>query len=192
MKIGIDIDGVLTNKEKFDLDYGTKFSIDNGIFSKKNMSKYNIGEAYSWSCELNKNFWKKYYEWYCINIPVRRFASNVIKKLKEEGHEIYIITARGSEVKNYSKTSAKALTLDWLSKNEIYFDKIIFTKGEKSKYCIKNKIDIMIEDKEANILDISRFIPVICFNAGYNSNIEIKNVFRVYDFNEIYDYISKI
>ena len=33
---------------------------------------------------------------YAFNIDARKFASEIIDKVKQDGHEIFIITARGS------------------------------------------------------------------------------------------------
>ncbi|MCX4248671.1 MAG: hypothetical protein OSJ65_02775 [Bacilli bacterium] len=34
MRIGIDIDGVLTNVEEFEIDYGSKYLYESGMFNK--------------------------------------------------------------------------------------------------------------------------------------------------------------
>ena len=51
--------------------------------------------------------------------------------------------------------------------------------------CLTNQIDIMIEDKASTLLDIKEHIPVICFDAPYNRNIDTKNLFRVRNWKEV-------
>lgn len=80
-------------------------------------------------------------------------------------------------------------TKEWLRKNNIYYDKIIFSPEDKLDICINNNIDIMIEDKTDNINKISTKIPVICFNAGYNEICKGKNIYRVYTWYDIYNTI---
>ena len=47
----------------------------------------------------------------------------------------------------------------------------------------------MIEDKENNVLEIGKHIPVLCFDAPYNAKVlENENIHRVYSWYQIYDY----
>ena len=89
MKIGIDIDGVLTDIEQWQLDYGSKFVFEQYHKGIINSEGYDIEEIFNVD-----EFWEKYLYEYAKNEPARKFASEVINKLKDEGKEIYIITAR--------------------------------------------------------------------------------------------------
>ena len=190
MIIGIDIDGVLTNLERFQLDYGSKYYFEN--FSKKisDPDKYKIKDIYNINIEKDDMFWEKYLEFYAKNEPARPFAGKVIKKLKNNGHEIYIITARDlSVLENDMKTIVKK----WLEENKIIYDKLIFSPEDKRKICKENNVDVMIEDAPKNIAELSEILPkVICFNALYNKHIEIENVIRCYRWYDIYDKILNI
>ena len=46
----------------------------------------------------------------------------------------------------------------------------------------------MIEDKANNVEEISKYIPVLCFDAPYNSEVKKENVYRVYSWYQIYKY----
>lgn len=83
------------------------------------------------------------------------------------------------------------LVLDWLKRNKIKYDKIIFSPEDKLDICRENDIDIMIEDKPANIENISILIPVICFHAGYNKNCIGNNIIRCYSWYDIYAKIKE-
>ena len=190
MKIGIDIDGVLTDIEKWQLDYGSKFYYENyhkGIINNKG---YETDEIFGSSRECDNLFWDKYFKDYSVNVEVRKFAAEIISNLKNEGYEIYIITARGSFLSHSSSVISKKeneqIVKKWLNKNNIYYDQIIFSPEDKLDICINNKIDIMIEDKVDNINKISTKIPVICYNAGYNEVCKGKNIYRVYSWYDIY------
>lgn len=190
MKIGIDIDGVLTDIEKWQLDYGSKFYYENyhkGIINNKG---YETDEIFDSSRECDNLFWDKYFKDYSVNVEVRKFAAEIISNLKNEGYEIYIITARGSFLSHSSSVMSKKeneqIVKKWLNKNNIYYDQIIFSPEDKLDICINNKIDIMIEDKVDNINKISTKIPVICYNAGYNEVCKGKNIYRVYSWYDIY------
>jgi uncharacterized HAD superfamily protein len=189
LKIGIDIDGVLTDIEKWQLDYGSKFYYENYHKGIVNNKGYETDEIFDSSHECDDLFWNKYFEEYSVNVEARKFAAEVISNLKKEGYKIYIITARGSFLDNSSVLTKKEndqIVKNWLSKNKIYYDQIIFSPEDKLNICINNKIDIMIEDKVDNINKISTKIPVICFNAGYNELCNGKNIYRVYSWYDAY------
>ena len=90
MKIGIDIDGVLTDEDKFMYDYGTKFCKERQLpmIIKPNLMEEAIFE---WDEEISEQFWNTYLVEYVTRYPARQFAAEVIQKLKEK-HEIYIVT----------------------------------------------------------------------------------------------------
>jgi len=191
MRIGIDIDGVLTDIETFLKDYGTKFCIEEGIDININLGYYDEKKTFYWTEEQTEKFWNQYMKYYATKYEPREFAVEVIKKLKDEGNELYIITARneyGLIGEDYGKM--KSFVNKWLEENEIEYDRIIFTEGSKLPYCIGNYIDIMIEDCPENVKEISTKIPVLCLDCGYNKDIEGKNIIRVYSWYDIYEKIN--
>ena len=194
MRIGIDIDGVLTDIEKWQLDYGSKFYYENYNKEIVNPKGYETNDIFNSTVECDDLFWDKYFKEYSINVEARKFASEVISKLKQDGYEINIITARGSFLSHSSDVMSKEeneqIVKDWLQKNKIYYDSLIFSPEDKLDICIKNNINIMIEDKVGNINKISTKIPVICFNAGYNEECKGENIFRVYTWYDIYNTIK--
>lgn len=196
MRIGIDIDGVLTDIEQWQLDYGSKFYFEKYGKEIQNNEGYETTEIFKVDSKLDDEFWTEYFKDYSINVDVRKFSSEVIKKLKQDGNEIYIITARGSFLSHSANVMLfeenKNIVLEWLRKNEIEYDKIIFSPEDKLSMCLENNIDVMIEDKVDNINKISTRIPVICFHAGYNKNCKGNNIFRCYSWYDIYSKISSI
>lgn len=190
MRIGIDIDGVLTDIEQWQLDYGSKFYYENYNKGIVNYKCYETNEIFDSSHECDDLFWDKYFKEYSINIEARKFADEVISKLKKDGYEIYIITARGSHLSHSANVMTKEeneqIVKEWLNKNGIYYDQIIFSPEDKLDICLNNNIDIMIEDKVDNINKISSKIPVICFHAEYNEKCKGKNIYRAYSWYDIY------
>ena len=188
MIIGIDIDGVLTDIEQWELDYLSKYYLESYNKYIKNPKGYGSYQIFEGTNEEDAFLWNKAIYKY-IKEPPRKFASEVIKKLKDENNEIYIITNRSSDlsyVENMNKEQMENIVKNWLKKYNILYDKLIFSNSDKLDVCIKNNIDIMIEDKPKNILKISTTIPVICFNAGYNENCTGINIYRAYSWYDIY------
>lgn len=190
MRIGIDIDGVLTDIEQWQLDCGGKF------FSKLNKSVvnkdgYKITEIFNVSDELDSQFWNEYLYEYVTKEPSRKYASEVIKKLKDSGNEIYIVTARYLTDRNTEDGQRmRKIVIDWLEQENIVYDKIVFAPEDKLQICLENNIDVMIEDKVANIEKISTRLPVICFHAGYNKHCKNDNIYRAYTWYDIYNLIN--
>ena len=192
MKIGIDIDGVLTDEHTYVLDNGTKYFSENNISYIVNRNVYDSEEIFGVSEDEYNNFWKEYIFEYSKNIPIRCHASDIIKKLKEKGNEIFIITSRSfTTYENENKDKMQYLVKEWLNKNSVLYDEIIFTR-EKADICKQNNIDLMIEDKPENIEDISKEIPVIVYDCPYNEKIYNNNVIRCYSWYDIYEKIEKL
>ena len=190
MRIGIDIDGVLTDIEQLQLDVGGKFF---SRFNKSVLNKdgYEITKIFNVSDELDSQFWNEYLYEYVTKEPSRKYASEVIKKLKDDGNEIYIVTARYlTDRNNEDGEKMRKIVVNWLAEQKIDYDEIIFSPEDKKENCKKYNIDIMIEDKVDNINKISSIIPVICFHAGYNNECKGKNIYRVYNWYDIYNLIN--
>ena len=63
------------------------------------------------------------------------------KFLKEQGHELIVITARGGHVKEMKDDAIRIL-----EENNIKFDKYYWQVEDKLEICKKEKIDVMIDD----------------------------------------------
>ena len=188
MRIGIDIDGVLTDISGAMLDNASKFFYENNIKYKLDSSEYDDGKMFGVDTESVIKFWNACLVDYVKNDPVRKYAKEVIEKLKEK-NEIYLITARdeyGMPEDYYGKM--EELTKQWLLKNNIVYDKLIFT-NEKLEACIENKIDIMIDDSPSKIYEVAKEIKTFCYDVQYNRDVKGENITRVYSW---YDILSKI
>lgn len=196
MRIGIDIDGVLTDVERWQLDYGSKFYYERYQKEIVDFEGYDTNQIFNVDDKLDEEFWREYFKEYSLNVEARKFANEVIDKLKQEGNEIYIITARGSFLSHSADVMSveenQQIVLNWLKNNNINYDKIIFSPEDKLNICKENKIDLMIEDKVDNINKISKIIPVICFHAGYNKDCKNSNIIRCYSWYDIYSKINKL
>lgn len=194
MRIGVDIDGVLTDIEKYQIDLGTKYFYLKGEKIISNYKAYHTTDMFCVGKDEDDEFWNKIIRDYVNNEPARKFANEVIRKLRVQGHEIYIITARSSNLSyvDMEKDEMQDIVLNWLKKNDIYYDKIIFTLEDKLNICLDNKIDLMIEDKPKNINEISKKIPVFCFHSEYNEHCVGKNITRCYSWYDIYAKIIDI
>ena len=194
MKIGIDIDNTLTevqeelNKAAFEyaISLGKKIdNYDNPIEDIKNNGD-TYRKKFQFTYEELKYFLKDIQENITNNASPRANAKEVIDKLKKDGNEIYIITARDSEFHDDPYKYSK----DWLDKNKIYYDKLIVNAREKSSVCEKEKIDLFIDDQPNNCLSVSNIgiHTIMITDKTYNYD-KIK---QLKDWNEIYNYINEM
>lgn len=189
MRIGVDIDGVLNDIGEWHYSCGFKFCIENDVDRGFDPAKYMMEEQFNLTDEENYKFWKEYIFDLMVSIPTRPYAGKVLQLLKDMGHEIVILTARDNRfLTNQYANTMNFYVEEWLNKNSIPYDEIIAGAGNKLDKCIKNKLNVMIEDKASNVEKISDIIPVLCFDAPYNSSVVKDNVTRVYSWYQIYKY----
>jgi len=182
MKIGIDIDGVLTDLHSHWLGMGSKFCYEHHIEANFDPTQYDHTNMFGITEEQAKNLYQHSFHPYINTTPARMGAKEVMQALKEK-HEIYIITARDNDEQTRQET------ITWLEKNEIPYDHIAFPGENKLPYCKENQIELIIEDSPANIQMLSKEIPVFCYYTPYNAHVEGKNITTVYTW---YDIASKL
>lgn len=197
MNIGIDLDGVLTNYRKFTIEQGKKYCEEIGKGKLINPEAYNSTDMFDWDEKTDLDFWIKNIFLYARENPVIEGASKNIKKMKADGHTIFIITARmvanpEDNCKDEIKEKMRRTVKEWLAKNDIVYDYIIFSTEDKSKHIIENNIDVMIEDSPGNLKNLSKLTKMICVDWPYNKDVESDNIYRCYNWNEIYDKIFEI
>ena len=129
MKIGIDIDGVLTDEQRYVLDYGSAYFTKRNILYKIHDDIYDSKEIFEVSEEEYDSFWKEHIFDYSENISIRPFAKDIIKKLVEQNHGIYIITSRSyTTYENDNRFKMQNIVKEWLKRNEIKYNDIIFSR----------------------------------------------------------------
>ncbi|HOO68048.1 MAG TPA: hypothetical protein PLC53_01615 [Bacilli bacterium] len=186
MRIGIDMDNTLSDTSKIVFEYADmydkKYKEGKGIV---NPLEYNFVGKYDWTEEDKIDLFKRYREEWVINAEPKKDAIDVIKKLKEEGNEIYIITGRQ---KGYF-TDPYKITLDWLKKHNVLFDKVVVDTGLKGIVCKNNDVDILIDDSIIQCADVlNNGVKALLFDAFNNKDSDIK---RVYNWKEIYELLRK-
>ena len=60
MRIGIDIDGVITDLNTFYLDYCSKYSMEKAKGELINPNAYITLDMYDWGEKVDDEFWNKY------------------------------------------------------------------------------------------------------------------------------------
>lgn len=185
MRIGIDIDGVLTNVIRYACDYGSKYFFEKYGELDININAWSLKDMFGVSDEEDKECWLSLVKNYSMNEPARPFAAEIIKKMRKENNEIYIITARSASKWDDEDGEMNHILIQWLKNNHIQYDKLIIS-NDKLEMCKKYHINIMVEDKTENINSISTELPVICFHENHNKNLNGKNIYRAYSWYDVY------
>ncbi len=142
MKIGIDIDNTICSTDEV-IDIKIKEYIKEHGMSQE--------EFFGDSSNMDKFYKEKILE-VIAEDPVKDDFLRVLNKLKVN-NEIIIVTARNEKFVKISQSMRQA-TMDWLAKNNIYYDKYFddaYIEG-KVKVCKDENIDIIIDDDINNYL----------------------------------------
>jgi uncharacterized HAD superfamily protein len=189
VRIGIDIDNVISNFNEMLLEtylIHDKELRNTGIINPN--AKYIRTGMFDWSNEEELSFYKDNIEGIAKKLKVKEKAKEYIDRLHNDGHLIYIITGRD----NGEYSEPYNMTKKWLDENNIYYDNLILTDAydihAKSLECLKNDIDIMIDDSVRICSDlITSGITTILMDTPYNRKINIK---RVKNWEEFYEFVS--
>lgn len=197
MRIGVDIDGCLTEQVHTVWEMGTKFCAEKGWECKINPRTNRKPEMFGIDEAVWLEMWCKYGKSWMLDCPMRACAAEVIRKLREEGHEIWIVTARHHTDPHMDgmlegETLPEA-TRKWLQKSGIVYDQIAFGTYDKGEYCRENGIEVMIEDDPRYLATFDGATKmVLVFDQPYNQGVEMKNGARVYTWYEIYEQIREM
>lgn len=195
MNIGIDIDDTLTDiRDKLNLA-AEKYANELGKENKNEEDKYvednNNGNVYQikygFTYEELKYFLSVIHEGITKKEEPRKNCVEIIRRLHNEGHKIYIITARDSE---FHEDPYK-LSKDWLDKNNIYYDELIVNARNKLEVCQRENIDLFIDDQLANCTKLSEAGIKVIRITEYN-DIQHGDIINKNNWNEIYNYIKEM
>ncbi len=174
MRIGIDIDDTITE---------TSSLIEQIIY--ENQIKDMDSDFDSYSNDILKSYddiIRENIDLVMKECPIKKDAVEVIKYLKDLGHDIYIITARN----NHYSDNVIDLTVSFFKEHGIIYDKILFDCDEKKSVCLNNKIDIMLDDKGSFIESLKgTSVRGVLFSNSYNLKYDCERVSNWIEFQNI-------
>ena len=191
MRIGIDLDGVIFDSEKLYRIYSELYDIqDLKKNSIRNNREIKFQDRYSWSEEETDGFVKKYHRKITEVSNFMPGAKDIIPLLKEEGHTLIVITARGKLNKDLIP-----ITIQRLKENNLdIFEKYYWGTENKEEICKQEKIDLMIDDSNNNCKKLARdHIHTIYLKDAPSFDLEENEYLKVlYNWGEIYRYIKQL
>jgi len=191
MNLGLDIDGVLTNIEEYQLKYGIPYFKKH--FNKDVVNEYalDVKDIFDATEEEYKKFWSKYLFPYAIKWPARKGAAEYTKWAYANGHKVYIITSRVFATKdNLMGKLMRFIVKNWLKRHHIRYEEITFCDEDKVAAIKKYHIDFMVDDSPKNIEALKDVTGMICMNAKCNEYITDEKVKRCYNFAQIMEYVK--
>ncbi len=182
MKIGIDLDGVIFDSERLYRAKGELFDIAHGGKGQIASDVFDVCDSYDWNEELRKKFIETVLYDAQEGSSFMPCAVEVIKRLKDDGHKLYIITARG----NISQREID-ISLRRLKEVGLEFDGYHFSASDKLKVCQAEKIDVMIDDCFRHINAISQDgINCLYFREQWIPKCQNEKTKEVHNWGEIY------
>ena len=132
MNIGIDVDGVLCDLEWFQKTYAIPFFEKRG-FTLLDEDAYDVKEMFGCSKKDHLSFWGLRIIKYALAMPARENAAEVLLRLHEDGHKVFIVTGRVCVTEKSLFGSAHRWMLrHWLKRNNLYYDDIFFCSEKNS------------------------------------------------------------
>lgn len=183
MVLGFDLDGVVVDSPQQVVNYvNERLGLNLCMNDFKTYSMEDaLPDQYRWiisaafkDCEM----WRK--------VKLIDGAYKTIKKLYEEGHEIWFVTSSlPSNLRK--KINHLARNLDFLPKDYVW----LHTINTQNKQIIK--VDILVDDGLFNLTGNRDYFS-ICFDMPYNKadDIEIDNFYRAHNWDEVYSFIKII
>ena len=195
MNIGIDIDDTISETFETLLPYAQKYTIEDLKRKSQINLNGNLADHFyivyinGWNEQEALKFWEKYYAEILRKLNIKKFAAEIINKLKQEGHKIYLITARW----DMPKENVEEITKKWLKDNNVNYDGLFLNASDKLELVKQNNIDIFIDDSFKNCKRISENTnsKVYIMNSRANDGIDDEKIERVFSWPEIYDLISR-
>lgn len=194
MNIGIDIDDTIANTYDVLFNYAQNYTINDIGKEIKDVNRNIITHMYctnfhNWNKKEDKEFLDKYYEKTVLKVQPKMYAVENIKRLKESGDKIYLITARFLS----DKFDVEKLTKDWLEKYGIPYDKLILNSQNKVNVAKENDIDIFVDDSIKNCTEMANVgIKTYMMDTIINKDFESEDIERVYSWPHLYQKIEII
>ena len=191
MKIGIDLDGVVFDSEKEYRVYSELYDvIDLKKNSKINNQELKFQKRFRWIEEEIQGFIEKYHKQIVVKSNYMPGAKEVLKLLKAEGYILVLITARGGINKDMIKITEERFKNEGME----IFDKFYWATENKDEVCVKEHIDIMIDDSYDKCKSIAKAkIKTIYLKDAPSYDLEENDYIKVlYNWGEIYRYIKEL
>lgn len=190
LKIGVDVDGVI-----FDYMVTVRASAElydycelhkNGVINKEPLK---VGGRYDWTKEERQIFADRYFVELSKTTPFNPLAVEIINRLVDEGHELYIISNRGL-------IHEEAITVieERFKKANLKFTHLFWKIDDKTEILLDNNMNVIIDDApEVCEEAVNNGLIALYFREKDSRKLEENNqLYEVDNWGQIYRYINEI
>lgn len=188
MVFGIDIDDTISDTTEKMFNLVQKFIVEDlkrePLIDEVPIYTHHVIETiHGLSEEEFTSFLVKYYRELTEGVIPKTFSVEYLKKLKDEGNKIVLITAR-IETTDFD---VKKSTEEWLKKYDIPYDKLIINAKTKLKAAQEEKVDVFIDDSFMNCSDVSKSgIKAYLMDSRGNRGLNPEGFERIYSWPHLY------
>lgn len=150
---------------------------------------YYFARMLGWNKGQLISFFDACYIDYLQKIEVKSDASIIIKKIKNLGVKVYIVTSRRERENN----KIMEITQKWLKQNEISFDKLFVNVINKSELMKQINPTYFVDDSYKNCFDVSQACEstkVFLIETDFNKSIQDENILKIKNLKELYEFIK--
>lgn len=151
MNIGVDLDGVVFDTENWFRTYSMLYNLEKIKKDEVDREELYFSNRFNWTVDEVDEFFYQFMEMIETEAPVMPMAKEILKRLKNMGHKLYIITNRGRRYE-----LEKRVTKLRLEELGIEFDGMYSGAINKAEVCKEIGIDVMIDDLYSNVEGISK------------------------------------
>lgn len=149
-----------------------------------------MNALFGWTEETKFDFFNMYYKNVLEDVKPLPKAQEIINKLKEEGNEIYFISARITTIEG---CNAEEISKNTMHKYNIPYNKMIIGAYNKLDYCLNNNIEVFIDDSLEVLQELSKHgIKCYLMTSPVNRELDTQNIKRVHSWQEIYDDLNGV
>lgn len=168
-----DIDDTISETDIYSEKYILDYFKNNNLPHKQIAKTVRFAEEkFDWDISTAKIWYKEHGDDMMFNFPCKPNAVNVINTLHKNGHKIIFATARSE---NWH-TNPREVTINWLEKNNIKYDKLYTGRLDKEKICEEENADVFVDD------DLEITERVIGFLKSKNGHVFLANT----EYNELF------
>lgn len=168
MVLGIDIDDVITETSLALVEHAKihEREICEAGELLDHLPQVMRGEILS---ERVKMYFERFMAEIMANAHVKEGVPEILKQWQEQGHYLVYITARGEA--RFPHTTK--MTADFLEREGLPYDEIVFDSFDKLGDCLAHKIDLMVDDSVKNCEDLEKGgIKTVVFTSPVNQDLE--------------------
>lgn len=175
MNIAIDVDEVLR-------DFVGQLIIE----YKKDFPDHDVTPVESWDVSLSFPIGHALYDYFKLTrpreifeyAPVLKGAQDMCEELRQDGHILWLVTSqeKGNEV----------YTCNWLAKNYISYDHLVFTSQKDRVVC-----DVLLDDGMHNLEAFKKTGGIaVCMDKPWNKDWDGYRVTSMYEFYDLVKTLS--